>query len=391
MQDPLISQNEGFSSFENEVKDEKLLFFLLGNASLLAFNIIINAVDIFASISGRNVGVVSANLNRCYNIPCSIMALLLCFIKPKNLKVTLISALLVDTIIMVIFPIFMLVKMSQNATYYGSLVCAGIVGVASSILFSSSFSFAAQYKDGSVPYVSSGNGACGVLAAVMRLITKAIKDTAALNSVYFFLAAAIFIVTLIYFAAKARHQALATRLTLVQDGSEKKSNNTFAIFKIIIVQWLSVFFNFCITLSLFPGYMVNAKAGKIGSWSPIIITTVFCIFDWVGRAIPSYCNPIVSIKFSCVPIICRALFYLIFILSIKSVIKGVDPWWTYSWDVVFALSNGYFGTVCMIYGNGHPDLKEIDDKRTAGFLMPFAVNAGILAAMGVSYIMDLLK
>ena len=69
------------------------------------------------------------------------------------------------------------------------------------------------------------------------------------------------------------------------------------------------------------------------------------------------------------------------------ILKNVDPWWTYSWDVIFALSNGYFGTVCMVYGNGHPELNDIDDKRTAGFLMPFAVNAGILAAMGVTFLL----
>ena len=115
----------------------------------------------------------------------------------QNLKITLIISLSSVIILTCILPIFILVDMSYNAVLYGSLVIIGAVAVFSSITFSSSFSFAAQYGDGSVPYVSSGNGLCGVIAAGMRLITKAIKDSAEINSVYFFLASAIYLFTLI--------------------------------------------------------------------------------------------------------------------------------------------------------------------------------------------------
>ena len=380
LNEAILDQNEEYSTGEKG-NPEKLLFFLLGNAALLAFNIIINAVDIYASILNKSGDYVGTLLNRTYNIPCSITALLLCFIKPKNLKITLYISLSSVIVLTCILPIFLLVDMPYNAVFYGTLVIIGIVAVFSSVTFSSSFSFAAQYRDGSVPYVSSGNGLCGVIAAGMRLVTKAIKDTAELNSVYFFLAAAIYLFTLIYFAYKAKMPHLASKLTLVP--SKESQKNTKKVLAAIWPEWLSVFVSYCITLSLFPGYLMGCKS-NLGSWTPIIITTIFCIFDWVGRSIPSFFPPFPSLKFSWIPIALRLLFYPIFILSIQRVISVGDPWWTFSWDVVFALSNGYFGTVCMIYGNGHPSLETPEDKQFAGFLMPFAVNAGILAAMGLT-------
>ena len=383
LNEQLLENNEEFSTIDKN-NQEKLLFFLLGNAALLAYNIIINAVDIYASILNKNSDYVGTLLNRTYNIPNSLTALLLCFIKPKNLKITLIISLSSVIILTCILPIFILVDMSYNAVLYGSLVIIGAVAVFSSITFSSSFSFAAQYGDGSVPYVSSGNGLCGVIAAGMRLITKAIKDSAEINSVYFFLASAIYLFTLIFFLIKAKKPHISPKLTFIP--SQDSQKNTKKVIAAIWPQWISVFICFCITLSLFPGYMMGCKS-NFENWTPIIITTIFCIFDWVGRSIPSFLPPFPPLKFSWIPIALRLLFYPIFILSIQRVINVGDPWWTFSWDVIFALSNGYFGTVCMIYGNGHPSLNTPEDKQFAGFLMPFAVNAGILAAMGLTLAM----
>ena len=369
---------------------EQLLFFLLGNASLLAFNVIINAVDIYTALTGKTGTAIGNDLNRSYNIPCSITAFLLCFVKPRNLKVTLLAGLSVVTILLCILPIFMLVEMDQNTIYWATVVCIALVGCCSSINFSTSFSFAFHYSDSSVPYVSSGNGCCGVIAATMRLITKGIKDTPLLNSIYFFLSAAIYIFTIIYLIMKTRQPHIQKKLYIekVETTEGEVKANYKAVFKAIWPLWLSVFTNFLVTLTLYPGYMVGTwTPASMGTWGSIIITTIFCVFDWVGRAIPSYIPPFPSYKWSWVPVALRLLFFPIFILSIQRIVNLGDPWWTFVWDIVFAVSNGYAGTINIIHGNNHPEIKTSEDKQLAGFCMPFAVNAGIFVAMFLSMAM----
>ena len=375
---------EKSQEFETDAT-EKLLFFLLGNAALLGYNVIINAVDIYTALTGKTGTAIGNDLNRAYNIPCSVTACLLCFIKPRNFKLTLLGGLSIVTLLLCILPIFMLVDMDQNAIYWATVICIAIVGVCSSVNFSTSFSFASHYNPGSVPYVSSGNGCCGVISAVMRLITKGIKDTPLLNSIYFFLSAAIYLFTIGYLFYKSRQPHIANKAFVPkvssEDGEQNKANYLH-VFKTIWPIWLSVFMNFCITLTLYPGYMVGTYTPpSMGTWGSIIITTIFCVFDWVGRAIPSFVPPFPSYKWSWIPVALRVLFFPIFIISIQRVVNLGDPWWTFIWDVIFATSNGYAGTINMIHGNNHPEITAPEDKQLAGFMMPFAVNAGIFVAM----------
>ena len=88
---------------------ESWLFFWLGNASLLAYNIAINAIDIYVDLT--NDSGVGNDLNRAYNFPCSIMALILCFVTIKNQKFMFIFSLFALFLILCIMPILLLVKM----------------------------------------------------------------------------------------------------------------------------------------------------------------------------------------------------------------------------------------------------------------------------------------
>lgn len=390
MDTTLLGNGGGFYEFSaaeaQPPKLEKMLFFLLGNASLLAFNIIINAIDIYVKLTGREK--MGFYLSWAYNIPCSCMAFTLCFLKPKNLLITLSLAMVVTIIATIILPILFFVKISQDAVFYASLAIIGVIGISSSTIFSSSFSFAAQYNGASIPFVAAGNGLCGIIASALRIITKAIKDTPALNAAYFAIAAVILILTLIYFIIKSRKTNIRSRLVSLYTEKNAQVNSKHVISK-IWVQWISVFLNFCITLSLFPGFLAQVKKSpKLNNWETVIITSTFCLFDLIGRSIPSYTKPFPKLQLAWIPIVLRLAFYGIFISSIKGYIKVNEPYWTFGWTAVFAITNGYSGTVCMMYGNSHPDVKVPEDIGFAGFLMPFAVNAGILAAMGLQFAME---
>ena len=364
---------------------QKLLFFLLGNSSLLAYNVIINAIDIYKEATQRES--ISTDLNRAYNIPCSLMAFLLCLFEISNYKISLISGLISLIVIMCLLPIFLLVSISEDAMYWSTIITICAIGVLSSLVFSSSNSFASQFGSDATAAVSSGNGCCGVIAASLRIITKACvkegsKSEKYVNAAYFFISALIFLGTLIYLLYKLRDYNIAVRA--VSHKKEEKtsvfSRNTLNVIGIIYPQCLSIFFNFCITLSIFPGYLTCVQSPSyLGTWTPVIITSLFCVFDWVGRAIPGkFVWP--QRKYAWIPVAVRLVYYLIFMISIQKVVNLGDPWWTFFWMIPFGISNGMSGTVQIIYGANHDEL-TFAQRKTAGLLVSFAVNAGILMAM----------
>jgi equilibrative nucleoside transporter 1/2/3 len=329
-------------------------------------------------------------LNRCYNIPSSIMALLLCFVKPKRIDRFLIINLGLTVLELCALPIFILVPMSENAAFYGTLVLVGCTGVSGASILSSAFSTAAVFGPQHATYTSSGNGCCGVVASLLRIITKASvtreKDEKLFSSLYFFLAAAVILVTLVYLIIKLkRDQALRDHIN-PRPGGSVYSGNILRTVRVIWVIWLGDFVDFLITLTLFPGYVTQAPVRKPWcTWTPVVVTTVFCIFDWVGRWLPAKILWPTE-KWVGFIVYVRLIFFPIFMISLEKVLDLGEPYWTFLWMVSFATTNGYVGTVSVVHGSNHSKLDE-DEKRTAGFLMNFAVNGGILGAMFLTFAM----
>lgn len=368
-------------------KTYSLLFFLLGNSSLLGFNIIINAIDIYVKLTGNNnVGTI---LNRFYNFPCSITSLLLCIWKPKQYKYLLLSSLTIIVLLLCGMPMAILIKMSDNAVYWVTMILSAFVGIFSACIFSCSFSLASQVSPESSGYVSSGNGCCGVLAAALRVITKAaVKDESKENvasSIYFFLAAIIVLGTLVYLVFIMKDEYVKSKMVPSDEADQPApAGSSIQTIKHIWVLWAAECLNYMITLSIFPGYLSQTKQKKPWlTWTSVIVTALFCIFDWVGRYLPTH---IIFLKETnaWIPIVCRLVFYVIFMISLQGAVNLGEPYWTFLWIIPFAASNGYFGTVAIILGSNHSKLTP-EGKRFAGFLMSFAVNAGILLAMCLTF------
>ena len=395
---PLIEEetNKYVETGSSEKKTYYLLYFLFGNASLLAFNIIINAIDIYLVLTKRPD--IAVMLNRFYNIPSSLIALVLCFWKPRNLKVYMWISLLISALVLCCLPIFILVDMKDSIVYWGSMVLVIIAGLFGSSILSMMFSTASQFSPEHAAYASSGCGCCGVVASALRIITKAaVPNPTPLqnqitSTVYFFLAALILILTLVYYTwilKKDRYFAENINPSETSTASVFTKENAQVV-KVIWLHWLAIFVNFLITLTLFPGYMTGLPQKKpLGTWVPVVVTTVFCIFDWAGRYLPSRfmwpCE-----KYSWIPVYTRLLFFVIFMLSIQGVIDLGEPYWTFLWTVPFAVTNGYMATVAMIHGSNHSALNT-DQRRAAGFLMSFANTGGILVAMFLTYAMPASK
>lgn len=367
-----------------------LLFFLLGNASLLAFNMEINGIDIYTKLISSKADSIGTDISRFYNIPCSIVSLIICVLKPKNIKLLLISALISLTSIMFLVPTLLLIKIDEDTLYYVTASFFALTGVVSALTFSSTFSMASQLGPSAGAYTSSGNGCCGVVAAALRIVIKAIfhKESQFVGAAaaYFYIADLIFLLTTIYFIITLRDPEVASRVNPPPDDSSVFSKQTVETIRVIWPLWIAECSCFLITLSIFPGYMAAVLPGSSGissDWTPVIVTSLFCIFDWVGRYLPAhFIWP--SEKRAWIPVFGRLLFYPIFILSLQKVMNVGDPYWTFVWTIPFAITNGYSGTVAMIHGTNHSKLSS-ECRRYAGFLMSFAINFGIFIAMWLTF------
>lgn len=373
------------------MKTYYVMYFLFGNAALLAFNIIINAIDIYLALTGEKD--VAVMLTRCYNIPSSCIALILCFWKPKNLRKYMMMALAATGIFLCCLPIFILIPMDGAVVYWGSMIIVGLCGIAGSSILSTTYATAAQFSAEHAAFASSGSGCCGVVASVLRIITKAIfahptdQQNKFMSTIYFFLAAIFIFATLGYYMYILRVDGwFANNINPVQTESKLSQlfNGVKDVIETIWPIWLANFINFMNTLSVFPGYVTGLPEKEPwGTWTSVIVTSLFCVFDWVGRYIPSQVMwP--SQKWCYIPAYVRLLFYVIFMVSIQGVLDLGEPYWTFLWMIPFAVSNGWMSTLLMVHGSNHTDLSP-DQKRTAGFIMSFATTGGILAAMFVTY------
>lgn len=380
------------TSLEDKPKPSVLIYFLFGNSALLAFNIAINAIDIFKPLFTElnlNIGVA---ISRAYNIPSAVIALLLIFFKPKNLKISISVALIALILVMCTMPIlFSIQSLKDNAKtlYWIVVVLLGCTGFFSSLLLSSTYAFASQCGPAASTAVSSGNGACGVIAAFLRIITKAAlsKNETISSILYYSVAGLILFLTLIYFfIAIKRNDILNSYLIHQSSENDFSLKQIFVTIRIIWVEWISVAINFIITLVLFPGYVTDIREGKLKDWNTVLITAMFCIFDWVGRYLPAV-KLWPQRKFAWITVLSRLLFFPIFMISIQGVINLGEPYWSIFWQIPFAITNGYCGTTSLIYGSNHENLANSQQKQLASFLISFAINAGIFTAMFMTYLM----
>jgi equilibrative nucleoside transporter 1/2/3 len=206
---------------------------------------------------------------------------------------------------------------------------------------------------------------------------------------YFVLNSGIILGILIYAICKLRQPCLTDKLVLpAQDRSVPFfSRKGFELFKIIFPQFGAVFLDYAITLSMYPGFLTSVKeVPEIGNWTPVIVTTLYCTFDWLGRHLPV--RYFWFSKKTWMMIWSRVLFYPIFVLSIRQVVDLGDPMWTFVWLIPFAFTHGYVGTVAMAHGS-NPDELSDETRELAALMMVLAVWMGTLAGMGLTWLIGI--
>jgi len=157
-----------------------------------------------------------------------------------------------------------------------------------------------------------------------------------------------------------------------------------------------IFWTFATCLSFFPGVITSFRSRywSLSSWFPVILVTVYCLGDIVGKGLPAYAN---IFNTQNKPALWTALlahfcFFPLFIAGIQcpeSFLFGSEIYYC-SIILLLGFSTGYLGVACSMLVTNLVDQNEVE---RAGMLCPFFIISGLLGGsfIGVYCFSDMLE
>eukprot|EP01106_Pelomyxa_sp_JSP_P015207 TRINITY_DN5120_c0_g1_i1.p2 TRINITY_DN5120_c0_g1~~TRINITY_DN5120_c0_g1_i1.p2 ORF type:complete len:260 (+),score=94.34 TRINITY_DN5120_c0_g1_i1:29-781(+) len=139
---------------------------------------------------------------------------------------------------------------------------------------------------------------------------------------------------------------------------------------------------FFVTLSLFPGIttLIPSSSDKLGDWFAVIMITIFMVGDFVGRSGP-YLFGVPRVVMEAVAY-ARLVFFALFIVSALGYTTANA--YSYVLMLVFALTNGYTGTLALMTG---PPRVHQHEREVASIVLGFCLNFGIFVACNFSILL----
>jgi len=135
---------------------------------------------------------------------------------------------------------------------------------------------------------------------------------------------------------------------------------------------------------MFPGLMLQVQTEYVSvTYYNMLIPLEFNVFDTIGRSLPSI------IKFpnwTVLPlVVSRIIFFPLIIFCVNPLLFSNAELCIYGINVIFAISNGFLATLCMVYA---PMKVKNEEQETTGFLMAFFINIGLLAGTNFAILLN---
>eukprot|EP00041_Stephanoeca_diplocostata_P029188 m.855386 g.855386 ORF g.855386 m.855386 type:complete len:539 (+) comp23509_c0_seq2:190-1806(+) len=293
--------------------------------------------------------------------------------------------------------------MPPDEFFYITLTCVVLSAATTSFFQGGLFGLSGMLPFKYTQALMGGQGLGGVGIAVMNILTISFVDNPDDAAyIFFWVAVAVLFLCNATFlilvqlpvvqfyskAAKSRNTELSVSTTA------KKSTSVGQIMYQIAPMAFSVAFVFTVTLAVFPAVAANIQSNSTGSYATKLFVPVFCFLgfnlgDWIGRTIAGRPSlrwpPPEKPSLMKYPVLCRVVLIPLFMLcntdtSSLSPTQVVPNLITpdaipYILMLITGVSNGYWGTLCMMYG---PGMVASEDSERAGSLMLLSLVVGLL-------------
>ncbi|XP_013388911.1 equilibrative nucleoside transporter 3 isoform X2 [Lingula anatina] len=421
-EEPLISRDDPPKDRFNAVY---CIFYIIGIATLLPWNFFITAKQYF-DYKLRNLTFTSLNdwenpldetsmqiqfenyVSICAMVPNILfMFLNAALTKVISAKVRLVCSFTVMIIMFIVTIVLVKIDTDtwQTEFFIATLASVVFLNMGSSVLQGASLGLASLFPEGYTQAVMGGMAMGGTFAAVANVISIAAGSSATQSAFYYFmLAAIVLIIALIAYLSLPLLKFARYYLEIKDDESLESINGSQPIvdhtvhqkthFRIILKRvWVlgtSVLLVFFVTLSVFPAIISHTEsvAGPSESLSlngkyftPVVCFVLFNLGDLTGRTVAGWVQ-YPKEKSVLLPIltVLRIGFIPLFLLCNFQPRKHGVPV-VFDSDVypvvfilIFAVSNGYLGTLCMIYGPKHV---PAGDMEAAGAIMSVFLTVGL--------------
>lgn len=317
----------------------------------------------------------------------------------RTTSVRIVSSLVVILVVFVLTVILAIVDSSQwpGVFFWVTMVSVVIINSAIGVYANSLYGVAATLPMKYTNAAILGTNFSGTLTALISIVSIAAAPDLRLAAIYYFVTAVFMLIVCIgsYFlllrlAFFKHHQQIAHAPILRSGDHYRKRPPFLKIFKKIKTQLISVWFVFCVSLTLFPAFQSNIRRVDPNFfvelyWVPVFCFLSFNLFAFIGNIVSQWIK-VPQPKFIWIPVLLRGLVFIPFFIlcnyrpeirdfSKLAVIIANDYGYIVG-SVLMALTSGYFSSLCMMYG---PKIVKPELASTAGTMMAFSIGFGLLS------------
>ncbi|KAM6997958.1 equilibrative nucleoside transporter 3 [Tautogolabrus adspersus] len=402
-----------------------IIFFLMGIGSLLPWNFFITAKHYWLYKLSNNTNEGSDEEQRsplgdyfesyltiASTVP-SVLCLILNFFLVNRLSahVRILSSLFVILAVFIVTTVLVKVDVSDCRTefFMGTLVSVAVVSGASNLFSGSVFGISGHFPMRNSQALISGQAMGGTLSAVASIVDLAVAKDVTDSALAYFLTADVFILICIITylllpkLAYSRHYMLAASSSssaVINDGGAAGSRVSVPPLKPILrktwVLGLSVFYVFFVSIMVFPAVSSGIQSVHKDSGSPWTTTyfvplTSFLLYnvaDFCGRQATAWLQlPGPTSRALPVLVLCRSVMVPLIMFCnyqprdhIHTVLFTHDVY-PVVFNCLLGLSNGYLGTLPMIYG---PKVVPRELAEATGVVMSFFLTLGLAVGSAFS-------
>uniref|UniRef100_A0A3P9L4K4 Solute carrier family 29 member 3 n=1 Tax=Oryzias latipes TaxID=8090 RepID=A0A3P9L4K4_ORYLA len=392
-----------------------VLFFLMGIGSLLPWNFFITAKHywIYKLSNSSDLGkegerrsdisdYFESYLSIASTVP-SVLCLILNYMLVNRLspKLRVLSSLWVILLVFVVTTALVKVDVSNSRTdfFIGTLVSVAVVSGASNIFSGSMFGISGYFPMRITQALVSGQAMGGTLSSLASIVNLAAVEDVTDSALFYFLTADVFILLCIFSYLLLPKLAYSKHYMGGTNEGGGAASVVPPLRPIIKKAWLlgfCVFYVFFISISVFPAVSSGIQSVDVASGTPWTTTyfvpiTSFFLYnfaDFCGRQATMWVQvPGPTSRFLPALVLCRTVMVPLLVFCnfqprdhLHTVLFARDVY-PVVFNCLLGLSNGYLGTLPMIYG---PKVVPRELAEATGVVMSFFLTLGLAVGSAFS-------